>query len=149
VNIGRTLADAEPVEAQAFATWSASGVDEQLLGMLRFPNGMALQFDCALTLARRETYEVVGTDGVLEVPSAFLPGTGDTTITINRGRHGTDVEQISGVDEYQLMVEHFADCILHDDAPRYTASEAAANMRAIEALRRSARNNGRPEQVEN
>ncbi|HEU5012748.1 MAG TPA: Gfo/Idh/MocA family oxidoreductase [Roseiflexaceae bacterium] len=149
VNIGRTLADAEPVEAQAFATWSASGVDEQLLGMLRFPNGMALQFDCALTLARRETYEVVGTDGVLEVPAAFLPGTGDMTITINRGRHGTDVEQISGVDEYQLMVEHFADCILHNHAPRYTASEAAANMRAIEALQRSARNNGRPEQVEN
>ena len=148
VNIGRTLAEAEPVEAQAFAMWSASGVDEQLLGTLRFANGMAVQFDCALTLARREMYEVIGTDGVLEVPAAFLPGTGDTSIIVNRGRHGTDVEHIGGVDEYQLMVEHFADCVLHGHAPRYPASEAAANMRAMAALIRSARNGGRPEPVE-
>lgn len=49
---------------------------------------------------------------------------------------------LEGADEYLLMVEHFADCILLDVEPRYAASEAAANMRVIEALYRSARDGG-------
>jgi predicted dehydrogenase len=84
VNVSRTLAGAEPVEVQAWATWGANGVDQQL----------------------------------------------------------------SGADEYRLMVEHFADCVLHDRALRYSALEAAANMAVIEALYRSARSGGQPVAVE-
>ena len=64
-------------------------------------------------------------------------------------RHGRDqtVHSISGVDEYRLMVEHFADCVLQDQPPRYPPSEAAANMQVIEAVYRSARNGGQPERV--
>jgi predicted dehydrogenase len=51
------------------------------------------------------------------------------------------------VDEYQMMVEHFADCLLHGKPLRYPPAEAANNMRVIEALYRSARNDGRPEKV--
>jgi hypothetical protein len=40
------------------------------------------------------------------------------------------------------MVEHFADCVCGRVTPRYGAAEAAANMRAIAALYRSARNGG-------
>jgi predicted dehydrogenase len=40
------------------------------------------------------------------------------------------------------MVEHFADCILTGTPLRYPASEAALNMRVIEALYRSARAGG-------
>jgi predicted dehydrogenase len=45
------------------------------------------------------------------------------------------------------MVEHFADCVLHKKPLRYPPAEAAANMRVIEALYRSARGGGRPEAV--
>jgi predicted dehydrogenase len=146
VNISRTLFGAEPVEVQAFANWGASGVDEQLLGSLRFASGGYAQFDSALTLARREHYQVVGTEGVIEVPVAFLPGQGDTTIRI-RDAAGERTETIAGADEYQLMVEHFAACVRGQATLRYPPAEAAANMRVIEALYRSARNNGRPEPV--
>lgn len=147
VNVTRTLAGAEPVEAQAYAAWSDSGVDEQMAGTLRFENGMLAQFDCALTMERREFYEVAGSDGALQIDSAFLPGTDDAAITVTRGRNGAEEQHIAGIDEYQLMVEHFADCVLHGRPLRYTAAEAAANMRVIEALYRSARNGGRPEPV--
>jgi len=46
--------------------------------------------------------------------------------------------------EYRLMVEHFADCALTGADPRYPVTEAALNMRAIEALYASARRNGVP-----
>ncbi|MEO7912583.1 MAG: Gfo/Idh/MocA family oxidoreductase [Roseiflexaceae bacterium] len=145
VNVSRTLFGAEPIEAHAFAGWSAGGVDEQMIGSLRFAGGYA-QFDSALTLARRESYQVVGTAGVIEVPVAFLPGHSDTIIRI-RDAAGTRDQAIAGVDEYQLMAEHFAACVRGQATLRYPPAEATANMRVIEALYRSAHNGGRPEPV--
>jgi xylose dehydrogenase (NAD/NADP) len=143
VNISRTAAGAEPVEVQALARWSQSGVDEQMVGTLRFANGLLAQFDCALTLERREVYELAGTEALLSVPAAFLPGEEDAAIQETRSRGSLEQHVTHGVDEYRLMAEHFADCILQDRPPRYPASEAAANMRVIEALYRSAREDGR------
>jgi predicted dehydrogenase len=146
VNVARTLFGAEPAEAQAFASWGPSGVDELLLGQLRFAGERFAQFDSALTLARREAYQVAGTAGLIDVPLAFLPGAGDTTIRIQTAA-GMAEETIAGADEYQLMVEHFAACVRGQAALRYPPAEAAANMRAIAALYRSARNGGRPETI--
>ncbi|MDX1646188.1 MAG: Gfo/Idh/MocA family oxidoreductase [Longimicrobiales bacterium] len=144
VNVSRTLAGEEPETAQASAHWTDRGVDDLFTGILRFPGGLMAHFDCALTLERSEAYEVAGTDGSLRIESAFLPGTGDVEIVESRGRGGATRHTVDGGDEYRLMVEHFADCILQDRAPRYSAAEAAANMRAIEALYRSARSGGDP-----
>ena len=144
VNVSRTVAGEEPVEVQATADWTERGVDEALTGILRFPGGAVAHFDCSLAMERCEAFEVGGTEGCLRVPAAFLPGTGDVEIDEVRGRAGTEAHRIAGADEYRLMVEHLSDCILHDREPRYPASEAAANMRAIEALYRSARDGGRP-----
>jgi predicted dehydrogenase len=146
VNVSRTLFGAEPIEVQAFASWSAGGVDEQMVGSLRFAGGGYAQFDSALTLARREMYQVVGTEGVIEAPVAFLPGHGDTMIHIHDAAGARD-QTITGVDEYQLMVEHFAACVRGQAELRYPPAEAAANMRVIEALYRSARDGGRPEPI--
>jgi predicted dehydrogenase len=78
------------------------------------------------------------------VPAAFLPGTGDAVIEEHRGRGKEVVHTVEGADEYRLMVEHFADCVLNDRPLRYGAEEAALNMRVIEALYESARRGGRP-----
>jgi predicted dehydrogenase len=109
---------------------------------MRFPNDVLAQFDCALTLERREAYEIAGTEGSLSVPVAFLPGTQDTVIHEHHGRGEMKTHSIGGFDEYRLMVEHFADCVLNDRPFHYTATEAAANMRVIEALYESARGGG-------
>lgn len=142
VNVSRTLAAAEPVAVQAAGHWGAHGVEEQLAGTLFFAGGLIAQFDCALTMERCEGYEVAGTEGYLRVPSAFLPGTDDVVIHEHRGRAGETSHSVNGADEYRLMVEHFADCALNARSPRYTAAEAARNMRVIEGLYQSARNGG-------
>jgi predicted dehydrogenase len=148
VNVSRTIVGEEPVSVQATASWTDRGVDEALAGMMRFAGGAVAHFDCSLALERSESYEVAGTDGQLSVPAAFLPGVGDVDIHEARGREGVSTERVPGADEYQRMVEHFADCVLNDRDPRYPASEAAANMRAIEALYASARNGGAAVAVE-
>ena len=147
VNISRTLTGTEPVEAQAYARWSASGVDEYLAGMLRFPGDVYAQFDCSLIMERRENYQAAGSKGFLRVPTAFLPGKEPASWFLDLGTGQETAHTVAGVNEYQLMVEHFAGCILEDRPPRYPVSEAAANMRAIEALYRSARNEGKLEHL--
>ncbi len=143
VNVSRTLAGREPVEVQAFARWASSGVDDSMAGTLRFADDLLATFECSLSMRRRETYEVAGTEAYLRVPDAFLPGTSDASIEEYREADDPRIHTIPGVDEYQRMVEHFADCVLLDESPRYGADEAARNMRIIEALYESARSGGR------
>ena len=143
VNSARTLLGREPLEVQAFARWGESGVDEEMVATMKFPGDVFAQFSCALTLPRQEYCEVVGESGRFNLSSAYLPGTDDTTLKVMP----SDDKPLTfeGVDEYQLMVEHFANCVLSDESPRYDAREAAANMRVLEALYRSARGGGRLE----
>ncbi len=142
VNVSRTIAGAEPVEVQAVAHQGSSGVDEQMVGTLRFEDGLLAQFDCALTMERRESCLVAGADAYLTVPAAFLPGTDDVVIREHRSRGEMTEHTVAGDDEYRLMVEHFADCVLNDRPLRYTAEEAARNMSVIAALYESARRGG-------
>jgi D-xylose 1-dehydrogenase (NADP+, D-xylono-1,5-lactone-forming) len=147
VNVSRTLLGQEPAEVQAFATWTSSGVDGTMAGSLRFGSGAVALFDCALTLERREFYEVGGTLGSFAAEAAFLPGTADVTL-LQRHPGGKETRhKTPGVDQYRLMVEHFADAVLEGTPLLHSAEEAARNMAVIEALYRSARREGAPEPV--
>jgi predicted dehydrogenase len=96
-------------------------------------------------MERREIYTLAGTDASLTVQKAFLPGESDAVIEETRGRGEVRQHVIKGANEYQLMVEDFADCVLQNRPPRYSAAEAAANMRVIDTLYHSARQGGCPE----
>ena len=144
VNLSRTAANCEPVEAQAIAIPSQSGVDEMMTGTLRFSNDLLASFQCGLNTKRRESFEIGGTEGCLHVADAFLPGDGDVVIGELRDGEEPKFHNIGGVDEYRNMVEHFAGCIIDDSEPRYPAGEAAMNMRVIEALYASAQEGGKP-----
>ena len=139
VNVSRTLVGSEPVEVDARARWTSRGVDDELSGVLRFADGVEAQIQCALTQARRERVHVGGSDAWIDVPAAFLPGTGPVSWTEHGGFGGPRVVEFDGVDQYRRMVEHFADCVLTGALLRYPATEAAANMAVIDALYRSAR----------
>jgi predicted dehydrogenase len=144
VNASRMILG-EPRDAFAFAHVGASGVDEALGGVLRFDGGRLAVIDCGLSTSRREEYEVVGTEGRLTVPTAFLPGTADAEIHLTKGSESS-VLTTPGVDQYQSMVEHFAGAVLRGQAVGFPPDDASANLRTIEALLRSART-GRAEPV--
>jgi len=137
VNVSRMILG-EPRDAFAFAHVGASGVDEALGGVLRFDGGRLAVIDCGLSASRREEYEVVGTEGRLTVPTAFLPGTADAEIHLTKGSE-TTVLTIPAIDQYQCMVEHFADAVLRGQVVGYPPDDASANLRTIETLLRSAR----------
>ncbi len=137
VNISRMLLG-EPREVFAYGHVGASGVDESVGAVLRFDADRLALVDCGLKLSRREEYEVVGTDGRLTVPAAFLPGTADAEIHLTRGTERT-VLTVPGTDEYQCMIEHFEDVVASGVPIRLPPQDAVANLRVIEALLRSLR----------
>ncbi len=142
VNAARTLMGVEPGEVQARARWSKSGVDEQLVGTMRFEGGGMAQVACSLAAARSEDLLVVGEKGVARLRHAFVPTGQTVALEYQRPPEPPEVIAFEPVDSYQRMVEHFAACALQGEAPRYDALEAGANMAAIEALYASARAGG-------
>ena len=93
---------------------------------------------CSFRTALRQNYEVVGRERVIEVSLAFVPEGEEAPLVIHRGPE-TEVITFPKSDQYQLMVEHFADCVISGRSLRFSPGEALANMRVLDALAQSAR----------
>jgi predicted dehydrogenase len=89
-------------------------------------------------MTRRQHCEVVGSQGTIYVANPYVPGTGDVDIMLTVEGETTTIP-VPGIDQYQLEVEHFTDCILSDTQPRYAGEDAVKNMRVIEAIYQSGR----------
>ena len=140
INFSRYIVGQEPSEVFAFAQLGqASGVDELLVAALRFPNGALAQVDCSFQVPRRMLAEVVGTEGRIEVPTAWLPGHAESVLYLERADGSVETLTFPGVDQYQIMVEEFADAALAGRPVPLPPSDAVANMRVIDAARQSAR----------
>ncbi len=148
VSVARWLMNAEPVSVQAQASFHPSGVDWHLIGSLYFgPRRMAV-VEASFIAALQQTYSVVGDRGAIELPhDAFIPWEKDAVFVLRGLDDETGTRQtIAGVDEYQLMVEHFADAVLDLSPLAYSPEESIANMRVLDALSRAARS-GRREAI--
>jgi len=137
VNVARLISGAEPVEVRATASFGLeSGVDETAAGLLRFPNGELAVFDCSLRTPFRQCLEIVGTAGFIELQAPFLPGTAETTIRLRRGDQ-VETITIPGTNQYTLMAEDFANCVLTGAEVRWPAADGRANMAVLDALSRA------------
>jgi len=144
VNASRMLLG-EPALAFAWGKLGETGVDEGVTGLLRFDDRRTAVVDASLRIERREEVEVVGTEGRLLIPKAFLPGTDDTELHLFRGAERT-VETIPGTEQYQRMVEAFGEAVRSGAPVALPPEDAASNLAAIGALLRSLRS-GQPEPV--
>ncbi|WP_372678310.1 Gfo/Idh/MocA family protein [Desulfosarcina sp.] len=148
VSVARWLMNAEPMRVQAQATFHPSGVDWHLVGSLYFGPRRLAVVEASFIAALQQTYSVVGDRGAIDLPhDAFIPWEKEAEFVL-RGRDdetGTR-QQIAGADQYQLMVEHFADAVLGRSPLAFLPEESVANMRVLDALSRAARS-GRCEMV--
>ncbi|UCF93182.1 MAG: Gfo/Idh/MocA family oxidoreductase [Desulfobacterales bacterium] len=141
VSVARWLLGSEPAQAHAQAVYHARGVDMHLVGSLGFPNGGLATLEASFITALQQTYTVVGDEGALELPhNAFIPWEKDAVFTLRRKDEETGQEHvIPGVDEYQLMVEHFAEAVLGQTGLAFAPEESIANLRVLDALAQAAR----------
>ncbi|MCS6849254.1 MAG: Gfo/Idh/MocA family oxidoreductase [Anaerolineae bacterium] len=146
ISYARTMIGAEPVEAFGMQFTGPSGVDETFVGTLRFGEDVYAQFDCGFRAPFRMHMEIVGSEGLIVIPRPFKP-TARETIYIGKASDQLEPMAIEGPELLYLgEVEDMADAILNGAAPRISLHDSRANVAAILALLRSARE-GRPVKV--
>ena len=138
----RNISGAEPVQLYANARIDPDyQVDTGTAGTLVFKNGLQATFDCSFALTGRNSYEVVGSSGEIEVFSAFRPdvnenGRGQVRLTKADGE--TEDYFVDG-DQYKEEVEQFAASILNGSPLAYSPNKMLANMKVLDACFRSIR----------
>ncbi len=139
VSVMRLLTGEEPRNVSAAAEFGAGGVDESLVGTLHFPSGAVGSFGCALRSEFGNSYEVFGTDGRIFVPQGVVPNPGDEGLIRYWKDYACEEIVTPGADQWQLMVEDFADALLEGRPPRFSPEDAVHNLEAIDRLLASAR----------
>lgn len=138
INAARHLFRAEPVEVMAMATGPAKGRAEQSAGaMLRFPGDRLACFTVGFAADGTSEYRIVGTRGSIRVDPAYEFARGLVQHVTREGR--TRTLRYGKRDQFAPELLHFSDCILEDREPGPSGDEGLADVRAIEALYRSAR----------
>ena len=146
VNAARWLLGAEPVAVSASMHLSATGVDDEFSGILDFGDGRTALIGSSFTQPYRHEVEVLGTTGRIRVPTAFVNGSEDLEIELERGSGTWELIRVAGDDEYRLEVEDFAACVRAGRQPEVVShTDTLANMAAIDALYEAARSGRRVE----
>ncbi|MGN8154037.1 Gfo/Idh/MocA family protein [Agrobacterium sp. 22094] len=144
INTARFLFDAEPLRAVALMENDpVFGTDRLTSGLLAFPEGRQLAFTCSTQLSLTQKVTVLGTRGRLEIPIPFnAPADQQTMLIFDDGRDlaggGRQEIVIEPVDQYREQVDAFAEAVLSGTPLETGLDDAIANMKAIDALFRSA-----------
>ena len=140
VSVARWLMGAELAEVQAQAVYHPGGVDVHFAGTLKFADDRLAVIEASFISALQQTYSVIGSNGALELPhDAFIPWEKDALYIKRRVDEEAGQEyRVPGADQYQLMVEHFADAVLGRVPLRYPVQDSIANMLVLDALSEAA-----------
>ena len=149
--IARLIFDAEPVRAMALVDPDPRfGTDRFVTALLEFPGGHA-SFFCSTQSSRCQVVQIVGTTGWMraEVPFAHPPDLPARLLIGSNVAPGTEPEEIvrfDPVNQYRLQAERFGRQVRGAAPSRWPIETGAANMRVLDALRRSGES-GRREAV--
>jgi xylose dehydrogenase (NAD/NADP) len=136
VNAARLFFDAEPEEILARSRFHETGVDMTLATTMRFSDDRLAQINCSFELPSRCRLELVGTQGILELPGGFQPAESPQLVLTDD--EGTETLDFSGHDQYTEQIKIFCQSVAQGKlvAP---AENGLANLRVIEAVLAAAR----------
>ena len=142
VNAVRHAFAEEPVEVMAMRHKPRDDprfaeVEATIGATLRFPSGGIAQFVVSFGAAEIDSFQVIGTKGVIELDPAFR----FETPTRMRLRRDGRIENVNfpAVDQFAGQIAYFADCIASSTPPEPDGEEGLADMRVLLAIEESAR----------
>jgi D-xylose 1-dehydrogenase (NADP+, D-xylono-1,5-lactone-forming) len=147
ISAARMLLDQEPQAATVHAFFSEEHdqVDMMASGILEFERGVALSFDCGMWADFRNTLEVVGSEGRIEVPSAFIVNQNeqDNIILFTKGER-KEVE-VPRLNQFALQADAMGRSILNGEPLPFPSTDAILNMKVLDACLTSAKERRRVE----
>lgn len=140
----RYLTGEEPVAVSAVESTDRSDprfkeVEDTINFLLKFPSGVVANCISSYGSAHNR-YRVVGTDGWLDAE----PATAYRGNSLRVRRQGATVavaQPPSATNQFSDMLDHLSQCVLTDTQPIVAGEEGLRDMRIIEAIYRSAREN--------
>jgi predicted dehydrogenase len=132
---GARLLGGEPESVVGAAHIGSSGTDWVFAGLMRFPGDVVALFDCGTSLGNRDELEAIGTEG-----SLFLDDPWHCNVPVIELRRGDTVERIEveAANPYRLELEDLNAAVRGERAPLLGRADALGQVRAIDALFRSA-----------
>ncbi len=121
------------------------GTDRLTSGLLDFADGQA-SFFCSTQLVAYQRVQVFGTEGRIEIEIPFnAPSDRPTRIFLDDGAEPGDrsanEEAFDVTDQYRLQGEAFSRCVREGSTLEFPLEDSVRNMRVVDALFRSAREN--------
>ena len=139
LNACRYLTGEEPVEA-----WGTSyrptdeprfrEVPARIAFALRFPSGALAHCDASFDSVESRLFRVQCAEAFLHMDSAF--GYHGLQLTVRR-ESDRDILNIPAINHFASELDHFAECILHDQTPRTPGEEGLADLQVMAAIERS------------
>jgi predicted dehydrogenase len=114
-------------------------VDDTMVGLLEFPNGVLSRFECSIESHERHGAELSGTGGSIRIASPWTAGREGGRLVLCRDGAPDEVTETPGADAYACEVADFAAAVRGEAPPRWGLDDAVANMAVIDALYASAR----------
>ncbi|HYX51160.1 MAG TPA: Gfo/Idh/MocA family oxidoreductase, partial [Ktedonobacteraceae bacterium] len=136
VNAARWLIGSEPVSSQAVSSYDQNSIDLNTSAILSFSDDVSAHIQSSFVAAEHQVIEVVGTIGAVTAPLAFTAWQNDATVLLIQRGTAFEQKEFAPSDPYQLMVEHFARCVMETTPLLFPAEDAWANLRALDMLRR-------------
>jgi D-xylose 1-dehydrogenase (NADP+, D-xylono-1,5-lactone-forming) len=141
ISYTRTVLGEAPLEMFGWQVTGQTGIDETFVGQMRFDNDIYAQFDSSFAIPFHAFMEIIGSEGMLNIPNPFKPGM-DEKMYLTRGDK-VETIKIKGQELYLGEVEDMADAILLGQKPLVSLDDSRANVAVIRGLLESARL-GRP-----
>ena len=119
------------------------GADRLTSALAEFPGGRQLSFTCATQTSAHQRVTIAGDKGRIEIAIPFnAPPDRPTRITIDDGADlfggGARTEEFAICDQYTLQGDAFSRAVRGEASVEFPIEDAIANMRAIDAIFRSA-----------
>ncbi|MFF2480253.1 Gfo/Idh/MocA family protein [Paenibacillus sp. NPDC058071] len=145
INAARLLLGREPEAATVNALFSPDhdDVDMMASGLIEFGGGVSLTFDCGMWAEFRNPLEVLGTNGIIELPSAFVTPTAESAAVILSANGKRQEIEVPHVNAYTEQADQIARAITTGTPLAYSVSDAVLNMKVIDACLLSAREHTR------
>jgi xylose dehydrogenase (NAD/NADP) len=136
ISASRLILGTEPEAVTIHAQISPEydNVDMMACGLVEFPGSIGLTFDCGMWTSFRNTLEIVGSEGRIEVPEAFKGNQNFFVITSEGNRE----ENQPYLDTYALQADDMARAIWGEKPLRFAPEDAVHNMRVLDACIKSA-----------
>jgi D-xylose 1-dehydrogenase (NADP+, D-xylono-1,5-lactone-forming) len=135
VNAARWLSRSEPTAIHPVFSYSQNAIDLSASAILEFGLHVSAHVQCSFNAAEHQVIEVVGSEAAITAPLAFTAWRDDATALLIQRGGVFERREFAPADPYQLMIEHFTDCVLGKASLMFPPEDGRNTLRVLDALR--------------